>query len=70
MMLPFAPCERELEIVRINADENTNRRLVSMGLAVGSRVTLLDASGGNCIISCRQCRVAINKALAMKIVVN
>ncbi|MDR3319320.1 MAG: ferrous iron transport protein A [Clostridiales bacterium] len=69
MILTFAPYGQELEIKRINADENTSRRLNSLGLMVGSKLTLVSAAGGSCIIRCMDSKLALDRTLAMKITV-
>ena len=70
MALTFAPYERELKIVRINADEKTGRHLSNLGFTIGGVLTLLSSSGGDCIVKMKESRLAINRALAMKIIVD
>ena len=70
MALTFAPYERELKIVKINADEKTGRHLSNLGFTVGGVLTLLSSSGGDCIVKMKESRLAINRALAMKIIVD
>lgn len=69
MALAFAPFGQELEIVKINADEKTGKHLGSLGFLPGSTLTLLSASGGDCIVKMKQSKVALNRSLAMKILV-
>lgn len=69
MTLAFAPFDKELKVTKINADEKTVRRLASLGLCVGGVVTSMYDNGGNVILKVLDSRVALNKALAMKILV-
>ena len=70
MSLAFAPFEKSLKIVRINADEKTGKHLNNLGLTVGRRLTLLSASGGDCIVKVMDGRLALNRSLAMKLLVD
>ncbi len=70
MSLAFAPFNRGLKIVKINADEKTGRHLTNLGLTLGGSLTLLSASGGDCIVKVKDSKLALNRALAMKILVN
>ncbi|MDR3263490.1 MAG: ferrous iron transport protein A [Clostridiales bacterium] len=69
MTLAFAPFGREMIIKQINADDKTKRHLENLGMAVGGSVTSMFDSDGNVVLKIKDCRVALNRALAMKIVV-
>lgn len=69
MALAFAPTGRTLTVVKITAEDNVKRRLESMGLGVGSALTALSESGGDIILRVKSGRVALNRAIAMKILV-
>lgn len=71
MSLAFAPFEKSLKIVRINADEKTGKHLNQLGLTVGRKLTLLSASRRPiAIVKVMDGRLALNRSLAMKILVN
>lgn len=64
-----APIGVDLKVTKILADEKTKRHLESLGILAGSGVTLISQSNGNIILKIKDGRVAINKQLAMKILV-
>lgn len=70
MALAFAPFGKSLRIVGIRADEKTGRHLSDLGLVIGGTITLLSASGGSCIIRLKESRLALDRVLAMKIMVD
>lgn len=64
-----APVGVELKVTKILADEKTKRHLENLGILAGSNVTLISQSNGNIIVKIKDGRIAINKQLAMKILV-
>ena len=69
MALAFAPLGRELVITKINADDKLKRHLENLGFIIGSTVTTVIDSSGDLILRIKDCKVALNKALALKIMV-
>lgn len=69
MALAFAPRGQGMTVVKVNADEKTRRHLENLGILIGSVVTSLFDSRGDIILKVKDGRLAINKALAMKIMV-
>ena len=69
MPIAIAPCNRELEIKRIGAEEKTRKHLQEMGLCVGSKITLISSAGGNVIVAVKEGRLCLDRALAYKIIV-
>ena len=69
MNLAFAPFNTELTVTKINADEKTSRHLKNLGILVGGKIVSMIDNGGNVIVKVKDCKLAINKALAMKICV-
>ncbi len=67
MALAFAPFGRELKIVKINADDKTRRHLENLGLLVGAGVMSMYDICGDVIVKVKDCKLALNKSLAMKI---
>lgn len=56
-------------IRKIGGKDDTKRFLESLGFVVGSEVTVVNEIGGNMIVGVKGCRVAINKDMAMRIMV-
>ena len=69
MPLPIAPAGEELTVRKILADEKNKRHFENLGIMVGSKITLLSDVGGNVIIKVREGRLALDRTLAMKILV-
>ena len=69
MPLPIAPAGEELTVRKILADEKNKRHFENLGILVGSKITVLSAVGGNGIIKVREGRLALDRTLAMKILV-
>ena len=64
-----APIGVDMKVTKVLADEKTKRHLENLGILAGSSVTLVSQSNGNIIIKIKDGRVAINRQLAMKILV-
>lgn len=64
-----APVGVDLKVTKVLADEKTKRHLENLGILAGSSVMLVSQSNGNIIVKIKDGRVAINKQLAMKILV-
>lgn len=56
-------------IRKIGGKDDTRRFLESLGFVVGSEVTVMNEIGGNVIVNVKDCRVAIDKGMAMRIMV-
>lgn len=56
-------------IKRISGKAETKHFLENLGLVTGSPVTLISETAGNVIICVRDTRVAVNKAMAAKIII-
>lgn len=64
-----APIGVDMRVTKVLCDEKTKRHLENLGILTGSNVTLLSQSDGNIIVKIKDGRIAINKQLAMKILV-
>lgn len=60
------PCHVEM----VRGKDDTKRFLGSLGFADGAEVMLISEMGGNVIVNVKGTRVAVGKAMAMKILVN
>ncbi len=56
-------------IVKITGTDKVRLHLAEMGFVVGERVTVVNELGGNMILSVKDCRIALDKAMAMRIMV-
>lgn len=69
MALAFAPIGMEMTVCDIHADEKTKKHLGDLGITVGGKVTPLSSAGGNMIFRVLESRIALDAALAMRIIV-
>lgn len=69
MPLVFAPTGKDLRIVKLMADDKTKKHLASLGLTVDSVIRIISQSGGSTICLVKDCRLALDKDLANKILV-
>lgn len=56
-------------IKRINGKDDTKRFLEGLGFIVGSTVTVVSEIGGNMILNVKDTRIALDKAMATRIIV-
>ena len=56
-------------IKRIGGREDTRRFLENLGFVVGGTVTVVSELGGNVIVNVKDCRVAVSREMASKIMV-
>lgn len=57
------------KVIRINGKDETRRFLEGLGFTEGSEVTVISEISGNLIVSIRDTRVAIDRAMANRIMV-
>ena len=69
MPLPLAPVGEQLTVKKVLAAQEQRRHLESLGIAAGWPLSLFPAGGGNVIVKVRASRLALDKGLAMKIIV-
>lgn len=69
MPLLMAPVDREMEIKKISADEKSRKHLREIGIAEGSKITLLASSGNGVIVIVKEGRLCLGGSLACKILV-
>ena len=56
-------------IMKITGKDDVRQRLAEMGFVVGAEVRLISRLGGNLILSVKDSRVALDKSMAMRIMV-
>lgn len=57
------------QILKINGRDDTRRFLANLGFVEGSEVMVVSEMGGNMIVNVKNTRVAIDKAMANRIIV-
>lgn len=56
-------------IQKITGRDEVRQHLAEMGFVVGEQVTVVSELGGNMILSVKESRVALDKTMAMRILV-
>jgi len=70
MPIPMAPIGKELTIIKVMAgDERTKRHLENIGVISGAKITVLDEQSGSVIVRVHDSRLALDKEMALKILV-
>ncbi len=60
---------QHVRIVSLRAGRNLDRRLVDLGLHIGSEISVVHRQGGGLIVARDATRVAVGAGMAMKILV-
>lgn len=68
MPLPIAPVGEELIVKKILLGERERRHFESLGIAVGAQLQLLSSEGA-VIVRVKDGRLALDRGVAMKIIV-
>ena len=69
MPLLMYPSGKPVCIKKISGKDETKRFLNSLGFVEGENVTVISEMGGNMIVNVKDTRIAIDKALAGRIMV-
>lgn len=71
-MMPLSMVkEGEPNVIRkVGGKEDTRKFLENLGFVTGSTVTVVSEIGGNMIVNVKDCRIAIGKDMANKIMVS
>lgn len=69
MPLGMASVGETGSIRKITGRDDVRQHLAEMGFVVGERVTVVSELGGNMILSVKDSRVAIDRTMAMRIMV-
>ena len=69
MPIVIAPSNCLLRVTKILTDEKTKKHLESLGITINSNLVLISENGGNVIIQVKESRLALDKTIAMKILV-
>lgn len=70
-MMPLAMASvGDVNIIRkITGRDDVRQRLAELGFVVGEQVTVVSELGGNLILNVKESRVALDKTMAMRIMV-
>ena len=69
MPLTFACPGEENKIRRIGGSPQVKKHLSDLGFVPGGNVTVISAMAGNLIVNVKDCRIAISREMAVKIMV-
>ncbi len=69
MPLIMAPCNREMEVRKIAAEDKTKKHLMELGIVAGCRITLLSSGERGVIVAVKEGRLCLDGELARKILV-
>lgn len=70
MPLVIAPTNMDLVIIKILADEKEKKHFESLGIAVNQIISVISQTSGNVILQVKEGRIALDKNIANKIIVN
>ena len=70
-MIPIivADCGEEMIVRRVGGNPEVKLHLENLGIVPGGLVTLVTVNDGNVILKVKESRIALNKDMAMKIMV-
>ncbi len=69
MPLSMVNIGEKKQILKINGKDKTRQFLENLGFAPGSEVTVISELSGNMIVNVKDTRVAIDRAMANRIIV-
>ena len=69
MPLTMAKVGDTLTIRKITGRDEVRQHLAKLGFVVGEAVTVVNVLGGNLILQVKESRIALDKTLAMRILV-
>lgn len=69
MPLVLANQNEELTILKIGGKQEVKQHLEDWGFVVGSKVMIVSSNDGNMIVNIKDSRIALDRNLAMKIMV-
>lgn len=69
MPLTLANLEEEHTILKVGGKPEVKKHLEDLGFTTGSKVRVVSSNDGNLIVNVRDSRIALDKDLAMKIII-
>ena len=67
--LPLANVDEDFTIKKISGSPDVKKHLENLGFVVGGNVKIVAYVDGNLIVNAKEARIAINKELAMRVMV-
>lgn len=64
-----APHNTDLKVVKLLLDDSTKKHLENLGITVGSKLQVLSSESGSVILLVKNGRLALDRNIAMKILV-
>lgn len=69
MPLSFAETGTPQIIKRIGGNPEIKKHLEDLGFHIGGEISVINTIGGNLIVNVKECRVAVSRELANKIMI-
>ena len=69
MPLAMAPSGEMSTVKKVTGRDEVRQHLAALGFVVGAQVQVINELGGNLILSVKESRIALDKSLAMRIMV-
>lgn len=69
MPIAVAPLNRPVRVVKILAEEKVKKHLENLGITIDSEIVVLSTGGGSIICKVKDGRLALDRDLAMKILI-
>ena len=69
MPIAAAPLNKAVRIIKILSDEKTKKHLENLGITIDSEIIVLSTSGGSVICRVKDGRLALDRNMAMKILI-
>ena len=69
MPLGIAPLGKKVTISEVLVDDSYKKHFNNLGIIPGQSITLSNSNNGDLIVKIKEGRIAINKGLSMKIMV-
>ena len=70
MPLVITPLNVELVIIKVLTGEKERKHFESLGIAVNQKIMVISQNAGNVILKVKEGRLALDKNIATKIMVN
>ena len=69
MPLTMAPIGETFVVQKITGKDEIRQHLAELGFVIGTSVKVVNSISGNLIIQVKDCRVALNKEMANRIII-
>ena len=70
MPIVLAPLNKTITIRSVLVEEKTKKHLESLGITPGREIVVLQITGGNVIVQVGNSRFALDRSVAMKILIS